>query len=103
MVSKTSIEKAKREDGRLHLEELLVMERNVVDKLGLPISNTMGNSITLSNEEKLNGVGNYVEVEVKLPDLTIIEDFFPLTISNVDVILRLKWLSTVGESRDDWR
>ena len=42
-------------------------------------------------------------VILQLQGITIVEDFLPLPLRSTDVILGLKWLATLGETRDDWR
>ena len=42
-------------------------------------------------------------VVLQLQGITIVEDFLPLPLGSTDVILGLKWLATLGETRDDWR
>ena len=43
------------------------------------------------------------KVILQLQGITIVEDFLPLPLGSTDVILGLKWLATLGETRDDWR
>ncbi|CAK7352326.1 unnamed protein product [Dovyalis caffra] len=47
-------------------------------------------------------VGSMQGVVLKLQGLTIVEDFLPLKLGDSDMILGLKWLSTLGETKDDW-
>ena len=42
-------------------------------------------------------------VALQQQGITIIEDFLPLPLGSTDVILGLKGLATLEETRDDWR
>ncbi|GKC26546.1 hypothetical protein Tco_1033840, partial [Tanacetum coccineum] len=38
-----------------------------------------------------------------LPELQIVEDYFPLKLGSTDVILGIKWLQTLGETSNNWK
>lgn len=40
-------------------------------------------------------------VVVSLGDLTVVENFLPLDLVGVDVVLGMQWLHTLGETRVD--
>ena len=40
---------------------------------------------------------------LQLQGITIVEDFLPLPLGSINVILGLKWLATLEETKDDWR
>ena len=48
----------------------------------------LGTSLTVKGEGIFRGV------ELKLPGLTVIEDFLPLELGSSDIILGLQWLES---------
>ena len=59
--------------------------------------------MVIGSGKQIRGMGVCKGVVLQLQGITIIEDFLPLPLGSTDVILRLKWLATLGETRDDWR
>ena len=59
--------------------------------------------MVIGSGKQIRGMGVCKGVVLQLQGITIIEDFLPLSLGSTDVILGLKWLGTLGETRDDWR
>lgn len=59
--------------------------------------------VTLGNGKTENSYGICRGVELSLPGLQVTEDFYPLELGSTDVILGIKWLSQLGETRVNWR
>lgn len=59
--------------------------------------------MVIGSGKKLKGRGVCKGVILKLQNITIVEDFLPLPLGSTDVILGLKWLATLGVTRDDWQ
>lgn len=39
---------------------------------------------------------------LKLQSITIFKDFLPILLGSTDIILGLKWLATLGVTKDEW-
>lgn len=51
----------------------------------------------------IKGKGICKGVVLSLKELVVVEDFLPLDLSGVDVILGMQWLFTLGSTEVDWR
>ena len=51
----------------------------------------------------VQGVGICKGVKLNLQNLQIVEDFLPLDLGSLDVILGMKWLAVVGKMNVDWK
>lgn len=90
--------------GMLTSKEVLVMvdysathnfiHQRIVDELELPLSETSHYEVVVENGVALKGKGICKAVVVVLPNLMIKEDFLPLELGQVDVILGMVWLVT---------
>ena len=59
--------------------------------------------VVIGSGKQIRGMGVCKGVVLQLQGITIVEDFLPLPLGSIDVILGLKWLANLGETRDDWR
>ncbi|KAA0054256.1 putative retroelement pol polyprotein [Cucumis melo var. makuwa] len=59
--------------------------------------------LTAPGTFKIKGKGMRKGVIVGLPVLTIVDDFLPLELGNLDVVLGMKWLRKQGAMTVDWK
>lgn len=71
------------------------ISHKVVEELELSIVNTTHYGIVLGNGVASKGRGVCKAVVLSLPEITITEDFLPLELSRVEVILDMQWLRTM--------
>lgn len=76
---------------------------DLVKKLRLPVTDTTDYGVIIGSGEKVKGSGICKGVVLYLQDLTVVEEFLPLQLGSLDVILGVKWLSTLGVTHNDWK
>lgn len=59
--------------------------------------------VVIESRKQLKAIGVCKGKVLKLQNITIVEDCLPLLLGSTDVILGIKWLATLGETRDDWK
>ena len=74
----------------------------LVQKLGLVRSQTRGYGVIMGSGMVVQGVGVWKGVTLTLQNVEVVEDFLPLELGRLDVILGMKWLATLGETQVDW-
>lgn len=74
----------------------------LIRTLNILVSFTAGYEVVIRNGNRLKGEGVCHGVVLELGELTIAEDYLPLTISSTNLILGLKWLATLIVTKDDW-
>lgn len=74
----------------------------VVKLLQLPISPTTNYRILIGNGQYTQSQGVCKDVQLLIGELVIVEEFLPLAMGSADVILGLRWLTSLGETRNDW-
>ena len=72
-------------------------------KLFLPIKETSHYGVILGSGAAVQGKGICEKLEVQLNNWKIIEDFLPLDLGGVDVILGMQWLFSLGVTTVDWK
>ncbi|XP_068662850.1 uncharacterized protein [Aristolochia californica] len=75
----------------------------VVKKLHLLLSPTIKYGIQLGTGAALPREGICKGVRLTLQGIEIVEDFLPLELGNIDVILGVQWLETLGGTYTNWR
>lgn len=75
----------------------------LIDGMHLEVSDTRKYGVFIGNGRKLSGFGIYRQIPLHLGKLNIIEDYLQMPVGSVDVILGMKWLLTLRETRDYWK
>lgn len=71
------------------------ISNKVIEKLGLPLSNTSHYGVIMESGVSVRGKGMCKGIHLSLPGMEVIEDFLPLDLSNSNVILGMQWLSSM--------
>ena len=79
------------------------VSEKLVKKLFLPIKETSHYGVILGSGAAVQGKGICEKLEVQLNNWKIIEDFLPLDLGGVDVILGMQWLYSLGVTTVDWK
>ncbi|GKD36084.1 putative mitochondrial protein, partial [Tanacetum coccineum] len=79
------------------------ISHRVVEQLALMVSGTTSVGVMMGNGKFEQSLGLCKEVVLALPELQIVEDFFPLKLGSTYVILGFKWLQTLGETSNNWK
>ncbi|KAA0054528.1 peroxidase 64 [Cucumis melo var. makuwa] len=79
------------------------VSEKLVKKLFLPIKETSRYGVILGSGAAVQGKGICEKLEVQLNNWKIIEDFLPLDLGGVDVILGMQWLYSLGVTMVDWK
>ncbi|KAA0050169.1 Ty3/gypsy retrotransposon protein [Cucumis melo var. makuwa] len=99
--------------GKLLGEEVIVLidcgathnfvSEKLVKKLILPIKETSHYGVILGSGAAVQGKGICEKLEVQLNGWKVVEDFLPLELGGVDVILGMQWLYSLGVTIVDWK
>lgn len=100
--------------GQIDDQEVIVMvdpgaihnfvSLNVVKKLAIPVDDSGEFWVSLGNGETIKGRGVCREINLRLDDkLMVCDDFLPLELGTVDVILGIQWLETLGPVTTNWK
>lgn len=76
---------------------------HVVARLGMEVSKTSSVKVRLGNGMFDRSRGMCHKVVLNLPELQIVEDFFPLDLGGSDLILGIAWLQKLGDMTVNWR
>ncbi|KAL0548958.1 hypothetical protein IC582_013436 [Cucumis melo] len=79
------------------------VSEKLVTALQLPIKETAHYGVILGSGTTIQGKGICESVEVQMEDWTVKEDFLPLELGGVDVILGMQWLYSLGVTVCDWK
>lgn len=98
--------------GKIDLNEVVVLidcgatynfiTQQLVEELKLPLTETVNYGIIIGSGPPIKGKGVCKGVVVSLGDLTVVENFLPLDLVRVDVVLGMHWLHTLGETQVNW-
>ncbi|GKA93150.1 ty3-gypsy retrotransposon protein [Tanacetum coccineum] len=75
----------------------------LVELLNLIVTGTRETRVILGNGKSEKSVGICRGVQLQLPGFVVIDDFYPLELGSTDVILGMKWLRQLGDTRVNWR
>ncbi|KAL0560774.1 hypothetical protein IC582_001187 [Cucumis melo] len=79
------------------------VSEKLVTTLQLPIKETAHYGVILGSGTAIQGKGICESIEVQMKDWTVKEDFLPLELGGVDVILGMQWLYSLGVTVCDWK
>ncbi|KAA0047329.1 myosin-11 isoform X1 [Cucumis melo var. makuwa] len=74
-----------------------------VKSLQLPIRDTAHYGVILGSGTAIQGKGVFEDVEIQLMNWSVKEEFLPLELEGVDVILGMQWLHSLGVTVVDWK
>lgn len=75
----------------------------LIEVATLQLSETEGYSVMLGNGDRFRGTGICQGVQLYVGEILIIDDFLPKPIGSSNVILGMKWLASIGKTKDDRR
>lgn len=78
------------------------ISKKLANELQLLRSETSNYGVIMGNGTTLRGRGVCKGVTLTIQDLTINDDFIPLELGGVDVILEMQWLKKMGYMNVDW-
>ncbi|TYK16772.1 Transposon Ty3-G Gag-Pol polyprotein [Cucumis melo var. makuwa] len=79
------------------------VSEKLVTSLQLPIKETAHYGVILGSGAAIQGKGICESVEIQMKNWTVKEDFLPLELGGVDVILGMQWLYSLGVTTCDWK
>ncbi|PKU74134.1 hypothetical protein MA16_Dca026394 [Dendrobium catenatum] len=74
----------------------------IVDQMGMELVDTGGYGVMMGTGKVEMGRGVCKEVVLKIQGIQVKEDFLPMELGSTDVILGMKWLCTLGETKINW-
>ncbi|KAI0524824.1 hypothetical protein KFK09_004212 [Dendrobium nobile] len=74
----------------------------IVESLGMELVDTGGYGVMMGTGKVEMGRGVCREVVLMIQGIQVKEDFLPLELGSTDVILGMKWLRTLGETKINW-
>lgn len=78
------------------------MSTKLILKMGLAIEETFELTIRLGDGFQTNTRGNCREVEMEIGDFKILVEAYLFKMSEIDVVLGVKWLKTLGDVIMNW-
>ncbi|CAN7111996.1 unnamed protein product [Brassica rapa subsp. narinosa] len=75
----------------------------LMQKLGLVAEETQSYGVITGSGKPVRGGGICRNVTLTMQGYSITSDFLPLELNNVDIILGIQWLETLGETRVNWK
>ncbi|KAF7821313.1 Retrotransposable element Tf2 [Senna tora] len=99
--------------GKINGKEALIMidsgathnfiSTEFVKKLGLTVEKTKACRVTLGDGYSVQQEGKCRGVEIELQGLQVQENFYLFKLGDVDMILGMEWLESLGEVRVNWK
>ncbi|XP_050942550.1 uncharacterized protein LOC127149991 [Cucumis melo] len=75
----------------------------LVENLKLPMAETTNYGVIMGSGKAVQGRGMCKGITVGLPVISIVEDFLPLELGNIDMVLGMQWLQKQGAMTVDWK
>lgn len=92
--------------GKIREREVIVLidcvathnfiHRHLVEELNIPVTNTTNYGIVIADGSTLQGKGVCKEVIIELPRVTMLENFLPIDLGRIDVILGCRGFTQWG-------
>lgn len=79
------------------------IDYRLMKELGLKAENTRSFGVITGSGKPVRGGGVCRDVTMTMQDYSVTSDFLPLELNNVDIILSIQWLETLGEMRVNWK
>ncbi|TYK00413.1 ty3-gypsy retrotransposon protein [Cucumis melo var. makuwa] len=79
------------------------VSEKLVKKLLIPIKETAHYGVILGSGAAVEGKGVCERLEIRMKNWTVKEDFLPLELGGVDIILGMQWLHSLGVTTVDWK
>ncbi|KAK9211844.1 hypothetical protein WN943_001222 [Citrus x changshan-huyou] len=76
---------------------------DLVSKMQIPIVKTGAYGVTMGTGAAVKGEGLCRGVTIHLQGIDIVEEFLPLGLGSLDVILGVQWLETLGMTHTNWK
>ncbi|KAL0545306.1 hypothetical protein IC582_015184 [Cucumis melo] len=99
--------------GKLQEKEVIILidcgathnfiSEKLVESLQLPVKETAHYGVILGSETAVQGKGICENVEIQLTKWKVKEEFLPLELGGVDVVLGMQWLHSLGITVVDWK
>lgn len=77
------------------------ISQKLVDELHIPQLETFNYGIIAGTGAAVKGKGICCGVVMELPEVIVVEDFLPIELNDLDVILGMKWLQAMGKMEVD--
>ncbi|KAA0045702.1 ty3-gypsy retrotransposon protein [Cucumis melo var. makuwa] len=75
----------------------------LVEEMQIATTETTQYGVIMGSGKAVQGKGMCTGVVVGLPGLTVVEDFLPLELGHLDMVLGMQWLPKQGAMTVDWR
>ncbi|KAA0047601.1 ty3-gypsy retrotransposon protein [Cucumis melo var. makuwa] len=75
----------------------------LVEEVNIPTAETTNYRVIMGSGKAMQGKGMCKGVTMELPVLTIVDDFLPLELDNLDMVLGIQWLLNQGTMIVDWK
>lgn len=79
------------------------LSNQIVEELGLSLDDNQPFVVKVGDGHQLKRKGMCKNVELELPNMTIIQDFYVFELGGVDVVLGYEWLEGLGEVKADFK
>ncbi|KAL4013518.1 hypothetical protein IC575_025690 [Cucumis melo] len=79
------------------------ISEKLVESLQLPVKETAHYGVILGSRIAVQGKGICENVEIQLTNWKVKEEFLPLELGGVDVVLGMQWLHSLGVTVVDWK
>ncbi|TYK02775.1 Transposon Ty3-I Gag-Pol polyprotein [Cucumis melo var. makuwa] len=99
--------------GKLQDEDVIILidcgathnfvSEKLVKKLLIPIKEIAHYGVILGSGAAVQGKGICEKLEIRMKNWIVKEDFLPLELSGVDIILGMQWLHSLGVTTVDWK
>ncbi|TYK22515.1 transposon Tf2-1 polyprotein isoform X1 [Cucumis melo var. makuwa] len=99
--------------GKIQEKEVIILidcgathnfiSEKLVESLQLPVKETAHYDVILGSGRAVQGKGICENVEIQLTNWKVKEEFLPLELGGVDVVLGMQWLHSLGITVVDWK